>query len=303
MTKPIFLVGPTGVGKSQIAIPLAEKINAEIVSCDSMQVYRNMDIGTDKPTKQDQKKIKHYLIDIIDLNKEYNVGIYIEDAGKVIQDIIKRGKIPLVVGGTGLYIKALIDGLFPGPEKNEKIRQELGQRIENEGLNVLYEELKKCDLPASEKINPNDSRRIIRALEVYYITGKPISSFQSQWNKNKDCIIIGLNRNREELYEKIDKRVDGMLDGGLVEEVKKLLKLGLRDNKTAMQALGYKEIIDYLDGKYDLSETISLIKRNTRRFARRQLTWFNKDDRVKWFLINKDEKIDTIIEEILRYLR
>lgn len=293
MPQPIFLVGPTCAGKSTVAIELAIRINAEIVSCDSMQVYRRMDIGTAKPTEEERTIVPHHMIDILDLSEEYNVSQYVKDADKAIADIQKRNKIPLVVGGTGLYVKALIDGLFVGPKADKVIRDRL------EGMDSLYEELRRVDPVSSARIKPQDRRRIIRALEVYYITGKPISSFQTQWHKRRGVFLIGLNRDREELYNRIDKRVEKMFQDGFVSEVKRLMGDGLTQNKTASQALGYKEILGYVDGKYTLDETKDLIKKNTRRFARRQLTWFRKDDRVRWFFIQKDEDVNVTVERII----
>lgn len=300
LNKPIFLVGPTCTGKSKTALFLAKGLNAEIISCDSMQVYRGMDIGTDKPDNEDRKEVRHHLIDIVDLSEEYNVGRYKEDAEKAISDIQERNKLPLVVGGTGLYAKALTDGLFEGPAKDEKVRSRLNERIKKEGADVLHNELKKIDPLTSEKVSPNDSRRTVRALEVYELTGKPISSFHKQWKRKEDCLIIGLNMDRQELYRRIEERVDNMFNTGLVEETKKLMENGLSENRTASQALGYKEILGYLKGGYDLERAKELIKRNTRRFAKRQLTWFRKDDRVKWIFVNKQENAQDTAEKILR---
>lgn len=304
MFQPIFIAGPTCVGKSGIAIKLAQKLRAEIVSCDSMQVYQGMDIGTAKPSNEEQKSAPHYMISLIPLTQEYNVALYVNDANKAIDKIQTNNKIPLVVGGTGLYMKALIDGLFSGPSGNEEIRMKLEKRIEKEGLSILYDELKKADPQSSEKIKPQDKRRIVRALEVYYVTGRPISTFQKEWvAEKKDAVIIGLNRERKDLYERIDERVERMFEDGFVNEVRMLIGQGLRENKTAGHALGYKEILNYIYGKYTLEETKELVKRNTRRFAKRQLTWFGKDKRIKWVVINNSNSIDDIVEKILVLIR
>lgn len=288
----IFLVGPTCVGKSSIAIGLAKDINAEILSCDSMQVYRGMDIGTAKPTKEEQGLVPHHMIDVVDLTEGYNVARYLKDADKVIAEIQGRDRVPLVVGGTGLYARALIDGLFIGPSADEKIRNRL------ERLDSLYEELKKVDPISADRIKPQDKRRIIRALEVYYITGEPISSFQTQWPKKTEVILVGLNRDRKDLYSRIDKRVEQMFRSGFIDEVRRLVDQGLIQNKTASQALGYKEALGYLSGRCTLEETRRLIKQNTRHFARRQLTWFRKDDRVRWIWIQQDEDVSVTVEKI-----
>lgn len=303
MFEPIFLVGPTCSGKSKVAISLAKYINAEIVSCDSMQVYCKMDIATDKPTREQRKLIPHHIIDIVGIDKQYDVFQYKETAEKIINNIQNKNKIPLIVGGTGLYVKALIDGLFIGPSGNERIRNNLEKRVNKDGLSCLYKELKEIDPIASSKININDKRRIIRALEVYHTTGKPISSFQNQWNKKNNSIIIGLNREKQDLYNRIDKRIDWMFENGLIEETKELIKLGIMKNKTAWQALGYKEVKEYIYGKCSLDCVKDLLKCNTHMFAKRQLTWFKKDDRVKWFLIKEHEKIEDIQEKIIDYLK
>jgi tRNA dimethylallyltransferase len=297
-----------------------------------------MDIGTAKPSKEEQKLIPHHMIDCAGIKEEYNVSLYVNSANRVISEILYRNKIPLIVGGTGLYVKALIDGLFEGPSGDEKIRSELEKKAREEGLPSLYSTLKEIDHVSSEKIMPNDKRRIIRALEVYYVTGKPISSFQKQWNKSltsvlspegrgreeesssegrgrgeepspdgrgkgegvrEKNIIIGLNRERKDLYERINKRVEDMFNSGLVEEVKGLIRKGLLENKTARQALGYKEVIDFLDGKYSLLETKEIVKTNTRHFAKRQLTWFRKDDRVRWIAVQKEDNEDDIAYKIM----
>ncbi len=298
MSNPIFLVGPTCVGKSSLAIQLANDINAEIVSCDSMQVYRGMDIGTAKPSKEEQRKIPHHMIDCVDISQEYNVSLYTKETNLVINEIQSKNKTALVVGGTGLYVKALVDGLFEGFSGDEKVRDELNKRAEGKGIEILYEELKKNDPTGVLKIKPKDKKRIIRALEVFYVTGKPISFFQTQWSKKKDVCIIGLNRNREDLYKRINLRVEDMFKNGLVEEVKGLMRGGLANNKTARQALGYKEVIRFLEGDISLDETKELVKMMTRRFAKRQLTWFKKDDRVKWIVIEKDENVDSVLKNI-----
>lgn len=302
MPEPLFLVGPTCCGKSCVAIPLALSVGAEIVSADSMQVYRGMDIATAKPGVEECKKVPHHMIDVVDITEEYDVSQYIESAGKAIRDIKNKGKIPLITGGTGLYIKALVDGLFPGPGRDTEVRNRLEDRIKEEGLSAVHEELKKVDPLSCVKIKKQDKRRIIRALEVYYITGKPISSFQKEWEKKRDCIMIGIMRDRKDLYTRIDKRVNEMFEGGVVEETKGLLEKGLMQNKTAIQALGCKEVIGYLQNRYDIDEAKRLLKQNTRRFAKRQLTWFRKDARIKWVFAGKDEGTGDILNGIMAFL-
>ena len=292
------------MGKTQVALLAAEELGAEIVSCDSMQVYRGMDIATAKPTSSQCQKIPHHMINIVDIHQEYDVSKYVEQASLIIDDIVKRSKKVLVVGGTGMYVRALTDGLFEGAGEDKKIRTELEAEAEECGLEKLFEELQRIDCIAAEKINPNDKRRIIRALEVYKLTGKPISSFQKQWGEaKKNSIIIGLNRDRDDLYARIDKRVDGMFDEGLIDETKRLMECGIEKNKTAVQALGYKEVIGYIKGDYDIEEAKRILKQNTRRYAKRQLTWFRKDDRVKWFVIGKDESVEITAKKIINFLK
>lgn len=306
MNNSIFLVGPTGVGKTEVALILASKINAEIVSCDSMQVYCGMDIATAKPTKQEQREIPHSMIDIVPVTEEYDVARYVCNAKKAIAVIKEHNKIPLVVGGTGLYVKALVDGLFSGPEKDRKLRNDLEERCQKNGVGELYQELQKIDKDAAKKINIQDKRRIIRALEVYYLTGKPISILQREWGKEgadqESYCLVGLNRARSDLYERINERVEKMFAQGIVAETEELLQHGLRQNRVAFQALGYKEICEFLDGKCTLEETKEKLKQKSRNFAKRQLTWFCKDDRVNWFSIAKDEKPEVTVEMILEFL-
>ncbi len=284
-----FLIGPTAVGKTETAVYLAKKLNAEIISCDSMQIYKGMDIITSKPSKTLRRKIPHHLIDVLSAAKDYNVSKYRKDAVKIIKDIFSRRKIPLFVGGTGLYMSVLIDGIFEIKTQDKALRKKLYKQAQLKGSNYLYSRLKKVDPEAAVKIHPNDTKRIIRALEVFEITGKPISELQrlrKGLSENYDIVIFGLNMDRKKLYIKIDERVDKMFRKGLVCEVKKLLKSKL--SKTASCAIGIKELKGYFDGMYDLAAAKRLIKRNTRNYAKRQLTWFRKDKRIKWIEAGKD---------------
>jgi len=287
--KIFFLIGPTAVGKTETAVYLAQKLNAEIISCDSMQIYKGMDIITSKPSKTLRRKIPHHLIDVLSTAKEYNVSKYRKDAVKIIKDIFSRRKIPLFVGGTGLYMSVLIDGIFETKAQDKNLREKLYKQSQLNANDYLYNRLKKVDPEAAVKIHPNDTKRIIRALEVFEITGKPISELQrlkKGLSENYDIVIFGLNMDREKLYIKIDERVDKMFRKGMVCEVKKLLKSKL--SKTASCAIGIKELKGYLDGMYDLAAAKRLIKRNTRNYAKRQLTWFRKDKRIKWIEAGKD---------------
>ncbi len=280
----IFLVGPTASGKTAVAACLARRWDAEIISCDSMQVYRRMDILTSKPSPALRKKIAYHLVDFVDPAKEYNVSRYRRDALARIREIIKKGKTPLLVGGTGLYMSILVDGIFKCEAVKNSLRRRLCREIENKGSAYLYGRLKKIDPEAASRIHPNDARRIVRALEVFEASGKPISKLQKEREglaAQYDIRIFGLDMPRDELYRRIDRRVEKMFRQGLVREVKRLLKARL--SRTASFAIGIREIKGYLDGRYDLKEAERLMQRNSRWYAKRQLGWFRKDKRVKWF--------------------
>ncbi|PIQ90645.1 MAG: tRNA (adenosine(37)-N6)-dimethylallyltransferase MiaA [Candidatus Omnitrophica bacterium CG11_big_fil_rev_8_21_14_0_20_41_12] len=288
--KIIFLLGPTAIGKSAIAIKLAKKIKAEIISCDSMQVYRGMDILTSKVDSAQRKKIRHHLLDVIAPSQEYNVAKYRRDALLICNELFLKGKIPFFVGGTGLYYSIIIDGLFPKVSKDRSIRAKLNKALQLKGSRYLYKKLARVDAQAAKKIHPHDSRRIIRALEVYLKTGKPISVLQKSrvgLGDEYEINIFGLNLNRELLYKKIDQRVDKMFKLGLVNEVKRLVKYRL--SKTAAQAIGIRELGGYFNGEYALEEARRLIQRNSRHYAKRQCSWFKNDKRIMWININKTQ--------------
>ena len=290
MLKPriIFLLGPTAAGKTELALKLARKLKCfEIISCDSMQVYCGMDIISSKPLPSIRRRVPHYLIDILSPKKEFNASLYRHYALKAIKIILKKGKVPLFVGGTGLYASSVLDGIFKGPGEDKKIRQRLYKQAEKKGTEYLYQRLLKIDPIAAQKIHPNDLKRIIRALEVYIKTKKPISQWQKERKgitKDYNVEIYCLYRPRQELYARINQRVEKMFKKGLVNEVSRLLKLGL--SKTASCAIGIKEIKDYLEGRYSLGEAKDLIKKHTRQYAKRQLMWFRKDKRLIWVEAN-----------------
>ena len=295
----IFLVGPTAIGKTGISFELAKLIECEIISCDSMQVYKGMNVGTSKPAKRLLNSIPHHLIDIIEPSEEFSVAQFRALAVKAIEEIISRRKTPLLVGGSGLYVKVLIDGIFEAPATDRDLRQRLEQEAGEFGIGALYRRLQETDSESAGKIHANDLRRIIRALEVYEKATVPISQLRKNTSGLGDTYevkIFGLNMEREALYRKIDERVELMFAEGLVNEARDLLegKLSL----TASQALGYKEVLGYLNGDYGLEEAKRLVKRNTRHFAKRQLTWFRRDKRIEWIML--DENFDT--EEIARKL-
>ena len=277
----IFLVGPTASGKTKVSIELAGKLNAEIISCDSMCVYRGMDILTSKPSAGDRKKIKHHLIDIIPPTEEFSVAEYRRMALEKIKDILKRKKTPLFVGGSGLYVKALIDGLFPSAQKDPRFRKGQEALAKKYGRGYLYKKLKRIDPGRAKKIHPNDLRRVIRALEIYHTEKRmPSELGRATEPLNYDFKIFGLDIPRDVLYRNIDERVEEMFKRGIVEEVKKLLKKKL--SMTSHKALGYSEVLGYLKGRYSLEDAKELLKKNTRHFAKRQLTWFRPDRRIHW---------------------
>lgn len=283
--KIVVILGPTASGKSLAAIELAKIFNAEIVSADSMQVYRFMDIGTAKPSRKEKEDIKHHLVDIANPDEEYTAARFKNEASKAIEDIHKRGKNIFIVGGTGLYIKALTKGLFKGAGKNERLRNDLKDISEKKGGYYLYEMLKRVDPVSASKIHPNNEIRVIRALEVYYTTSKPLSSFQMEHGFREEpykTLRIGIAKERKKLYQDIETRVDNMIDAGLIDEVKRLVDMGYSPELKSMNALGYKEVNDYLNGRLSLDNLLKEIKKNTKRYAKRQITWFKKETDIKW---------------------
>lgn len=301
MKHVIVIVGPTASGKTKIAIELAKGINGEIISADSMQLYKYMDIGTAKPTLKEMQGIKHYLIDEVNPDEEFNVVRFKELALKYIEKIIAVNKKPIVVGGTGLYINSLISNIdFSEAFSDWEYREKLKKEAEETGNEQLYNMLKEVDPMAAEKIHVNDTRRIIRALEVYHFTGKPISYHQEISRLNPpqyNYIVFGLNINRERLYERINDRIDNMLASGLVDEVRTLVEMGYNiNNIVAMQGLGYKEILSYLRGECTLEEAVYILKRDTRHYAKRQLTWFRRDERIIWIDLDKYKCIDDVLK-------
>ena len=283
--KVIVICGPTASGKTALSIELAKKINGEIISSDSMQIYKYMDIGTAKTTQEEMQGIKHYLLDFVEPSQRYSVAEFKKDAEKTIEEILQKGKTPIIVGGTGLYVDSLIYGIeYQTIEFDEQYRKQLEERVEKEGLETLYNEAKKIDPQAIEKISANDKKRILRILEIYKATGKNKTEQELESRKNGvkyDYKVFAINMDREKLYERINKRVDIMIENGLIEEVEKLLEK-YKEFPTAMQGLGYKEVVEYLQGKVSKEEMIENIKRETRRYAKRQLTWFRKNKQTIW---------------------
>ncbi len=307
MNKPkvIVICGPTASGKTALSIELAKKINGEIISSDSMQIYKDMDIGTAKPTKQEMQEIKHYLLDFVEPDQRYSVAQFKKDAEKAIEEILAKNKVPIIVGGTGLYVDSLIYGIeYQEIELDKKYREELEEKAQKEGLETLYEQAKKIDPQAIEKISANDKKRILRILEIYHSTGKTKTQQEIESRKNEvkyDYKVFALNIEREKLYERINKRVDIMIKQGLIQEVENLCSK-YTEFPTAMQGLGYKEVVEYLQGKISEQEMIEKIKMETRRYAKRQLTWFRKNKQTIWLDATKGkENVEIILKEYYKF--
>lgn len=306
----VVIVGPTAVGKSRIAVRLAHRLDGEIVSGDALQVYKGLNIGTAKLTRAEQEGIPHHMIDVVTPDQNFSVAAYRQLAWKAIEEIHQRGKLPLLVGGTGLYINSVIDNYsFPEIPTDLKLRDRLKELGLTRGRDYLHQLLKEVDPSSAIKIEPGDLRRVVRALEVFYLTGCPISSFHRRsisCESRYRLSMTGLMMERETLYSRINSRVEVMIAQGLVDEVKELLESGYSPNSNAMQALGYKEIISCLQGEYDLTTAVELIKRGTRRYAKRQMTWFKRDRRITWYsvenYITEEELVEGINQDICRTL-
>lgn len=306
METVIVIVGPTASGKTALSIELAKEINGEIVSADSMQVYKYMDIGTAKPDTEEMDGIKHYLIDEVNPDEEFSVAKYQELALKYIAEIVKKGKFPVVAGGTGLYVNSLIYNInFTETISDWGLREKLKEEAQEKGNEYLYQRLKEIDPQAAEKIHINDLKRIIRAIEVYEYTKTPISRHQEVSKQNPpqyDFRVFGLKMDRERLYDRINRRVDAMFERGLIEEVKRLVDLGYDKNSVAMQALGYKEILSYLQGNISLDEAEYIIKRDSRHYAKRQITWFKRIDNIHWIDLEEERDHSKIIKNMKNYI-
>lgn len=297
-TSNLLIIGVTASGKGRLAFDLAESLGAEIISIDSMKVYRRMDIGTAKPPRQAQQRVKYHLIDVVEPSEDFSVGKFLDLAYDAAEQIKNRKKRVIAVGGTALYIKALLYGLFEGPGSDKQIRAELQAEAEANGLEELYRQLTEIDPVTAERIGRRDRKRIIRALEVYKLTGKPISSLQQQFDAEKplhDWTIIGLRREKSVENSRINLRAKKIIEAGLVDEVKALLAEEKPLSKQARCAIGYAEIIDHLNGKMNLEDAVELIKKNTRRFAKNQRTWFKTFKNVHWLDIAPDEQPEEIL--------
>lgn len=302
MKNLIIIVGPTAVGKTALSIEIAKRFDGEVISADSMQIYRGMDIGTAKATAIEMENIPHHMIDIVSPDSEFSVSDFKLGAYRCMDEIYARGKLPIVVGGTGLYVNSIVYKLdFADSGSDMEVRKKYYDYVETYGNEYIYEKLLEIDPDTAKRLNLNDTKRIVRALEVYELTGEPMSKTYKNFREENDefnLVYIGLNMERSSLYERINRRVDIMLENGLVEEVTHLLSNGYRPDSTAMKAIGYKEVVEYLEGRVSYEEMVETLKQNSRRFAKRQLTWFKRDSRVVWFDVDSYESIDDFYGEV-----
>lgn len=304
MNKIVAICGPTAVGKTAYSIEIAKKFDGEIVSCDSMQLYKYMDIGSAKPSLDELNQVKHHLIGIVDPSEMFSVAKYKELANDAIDDIISRGKLPIIAGGTGLYLDALLFDLdFAAEPSDDNLRDELYKIAEEKGNLELHAILNECDPDSAKRIHPNNVRRVVRAIESAK-SGNKLKDFAKDLSLNDkyEFILIGLRRDREELYNRINRRVDVLVKEGLFEEVKMLREMGLSESDISMKGIGYKEVLAYFDGEYDLETAIDTIKKNTRHFAKRQITWLKRYDDMKWFDLSESKDDKDSIREIITWL-
>jgi tRNA dimethylallyltransferase len=296
----LAIVGPTASGKTALSILLAKKMRGEIISADSRQIYRDLDIGTAKPTREELTQAVHHFIDVFNPDQEYNAGEYGPQARATIQNLLKEGKQPILVGGSGLYVRAVIDGFFDGPGKNSEVREQLEREAKTLGPENLYMRLSKIDPVSAARMDATKVRRVIRALEVYLLTGRPMSDLHSTQEKRIPfkTVQFGLAWDRKDLYRRIERRVDEMMENGLLDEVQRLIKKGYSREVNALNTVGYKEAFDFLEGKSSKEEMVRLIKQNTRHFAKRQLTWFRADKRITWMEVREETDWNALAEII-----
>jgi len=299
----LVIVGPTAVGKTRVAMEVAEETNAEIISADSMQAYRGMDIGTAKPTREERERVRHHLVDIVDPDEPFNVADFAELAHKAIDEVVLRGALPVVVGGSGLYVRAITCKMdLPLVAPDDAIRERLEAEAAKMGRAALHERLEQIDPEAARRIHPNDLKRVVRALEVFEKSGKPISEVYRDGPEPTDrykCVVYGATREREALYAAIEARCDRMVQQGLVQEVQRLLDKGYDAGLQSMQAIGYKEVAAHLTGRYDFPEMTRVLKMNSRRFAKRQFTWFSKEPAVRWTDVDREDLVGRIRDELI----
>lgn len=300
--KVIVVCGPTGIGKTALSLSLAEEFSGEIVGADSMQIYKKMDIGTAKPGAEELSRVPHHMIDIVDPDDPYDAARYAADGREAIFDIFSRNRVPFVVGGTGLYIKTILHGLFRANPADPEIRSKLKNDAVKHGSQWVYEKLKACDPEAAARIHQNDTYRVIRALEIYEISGQTMTQYQKDHGFREnlfDVLKVCLMIDRKALYERINRRVDQMLEEGLLDEVKRLLSRGYADTLKPMQSIGYRHMSDFINGQISWDEAVYTLKRDTRRYAKRQLTWFRKDKDMIWKEPSKTDEVRSLIVKFL----
>ena len=310
LAKPVVvIVGPTAVGKSRIAVEVAKAFETEVLTADSRQVYRGMDVGTDKPASEERQAVPHRLIDLVDPDESFNAGLYRRQAIDEIERLYRDCRLPLVVGGTGLYVRTLLKGLCDAPQADPIMRAALRQEAEDQGYDRLYARLVDVDPVIAARLHPRDESKVIRALEVYQLSGRRMSEFQQAHGfaeRPFAALMIGLNRDRDVLYRRIEGRIDWQLAHGLIEETKQLLAQGYRRDSAAMKGLGYRQVAEHLAGEYDAAEMVRRFKRDTRHFSKRQMTWFRKEPGIQWLMIEELEPVQhtttRVIEQIDRFL-
>ena len=304
--KPLVVIlGPTAVGKSRVAIEIAKRLETEILTADSRQVYRGMDVGTDKPPLAAREGIAHHLLDLVNPDEPFNAGLFQRHALQTIKALHQRGRLPLVVGGTGLYVRILLQGLCEAPPSNPVVRAQLCEEARAQGHDHLYARLATVDPVTAAKLHPRDTSKIVRALEVHHLSGVPMSSFQAGHGFSErpfSSLVIGLNREREHLYRRIEERIDWQLAHGLLEETCDLLARGYRRDDAAMTGLGYRHIAAYLSGECNREEMVRRFKRDTRRFAKRQMTWFRRETETSWMMIAESEPVEETAARILQLI-
>jgi tRNA dimethylallyltransferase len=310
LAKPVVvIVGPTAVGKSRIAVEVAKAFETEVLTADSRQVYRGMDVGTDKPAAEERQAVPHRLIDLVDPDESFNTGLYRRQAIDEIERLYRDCRLPLVVGGTGLYVRTLLKGLCDAPPADPIVREALRQEAAEQGYDRLYAKLVDVDPVAAARLHPRDESKVIRALEVYQLSGRRMSEFQQEHGfaeRPFAALMIGLNRDRDVLYRRIEGRIDWQLAHGLIEETKQLLAQGYQRDSAAMKGLGYRQVAEHLAGEYDVAEMVRRFKRDTRHFSKRQMTWFRKEQGIQWLMIEESESVQhtatRVIEQVDRFL-
>ena len=310
LAKPVVvIVGPTAVGKSRIAVEVAKAFETDVLTADSRQVYRGMDVGTDKPASEERQAVPHRLIDLVDPDESFNAGLYRRRAIDEIERLYRDCRLPLIVGGTGLYVRTLLKGLCDAPQADPIMREALRQEAEDQGYDRLYARLVDVDPVIAARLHPRDESKVIRALEVYQLSGRRMSEFQQEHGfaeRPFAALMIGLNRDRDMLYRRIEGRIDWQLAHGLIEETKQLLAQGYQRDSAAMKGLGYRQVAEHLAGEYDAAEMVRRFKRDTRHFSKRQMTWFRKEPGIQWLMIEESEPVQhtttRVIEQIDRFL-